>query len=238
MQRQQPGLPQQTYQQAAANPMLSQVQNGYHPTEGLGFQQLSAQQFQELNRQNSPSTTANVPASGGFGGFVPPDYRVPADYGYERPGQGFAPIQSAKDAIQDEILMRRLGIGAAAIGGTGLAGMGINAMQGDSNGNLLQNPMTQAALLGGVGAGIGYGVVDFHQGRNPIQSPEGSYANRQMTQCLLIRRMTLSSSKGVRFMHLKRISNTSSSPIVKKVRPLDLFEKYVSMAGTPSWDCA
>lgn len=59
------------------------------------------------------------------------------------------------DSIRDINLGRygrRAVIGAGAAGLTGLA---INAAQGDSNGNLLQNPLTEAAVLTAGGAGLG-----------------------------------------------------------------------------------
>ena len=59
------------------------------------------------------------------------------------------------DSIRDINLGRfgrRAAIGAGAAGLTGLA---INAAQGDSNGNLLQNPLTEAAVLTAGGAGLG-----------------------------------------------------------------------------------
>jgi hypothetical protein len=138
-----------------------------------------SESYKQINRETAPSTAGNAPVNDNrYSAYVPEDYQVPADM--PPPGANLSPQEMAQHLIASKMARNAAIIGGSVIG-AGALGMAANSMQGDSNGNLLQNPITQAALLSGAGAGIGYGAVDFHQGRNLIQSPQGSYAHREMT---------------------------------------------------------
>ena len=51
--------------------------------------------------------------------------------------------------------MRRLAkTGAVGAALAGVAGLGINSVQGDDNGNIIVNPVTESAVAAGLGAGI------------------------------------------------------------------------------------
>lgn len=61
----------------------------------------------------------------------------------------------AREIVRDINLARFGRRAAIRAGAAGLTGLAINAPQGDSKGNLLQNPLTEAAVLTAGGAGLG-----------------------------------------------------------------------------------
>lgn len=99
-----------------------------------------------------------------------------------------AQLQQAKGKI-----LRRAGVGAAA---AGLAGLGINAMQDDSNGNIIVNPVTQAAVSTGIGMGLGgmTGVATAPVAET-LAGKQGMQAVRQLSPAEV---MNARRSRGVR----------------------------------------
>ena len=178
---------------ADMNPMLGDIQRGYHPTEGaqpkiirprqampedpwgpaeswnqirndqmtdIGpFADMDMRPLQNINRETSPSTPGNAPVNQGRP--MLPQGAIDVESMPPR-GANFSPKQMA-----DWLIAQKIETQAGLVGGTLLAagalGMGVNGMQGDSNGNLIQKPVTQAALLGGAGAYLGHEGVDMYQ---------------------------------------------------------------------------
>lgn len=127
---------------------------------------------QDVNREVSPSTTANTPAYRSLPGAPsqPPSYAAnqTIDVSQAPPkGAGFSPKEMA-----DWLIAQQLGTQAAVIGGgiagIGALGAGVNVLQGDPNGALGLGTVAQAGLLGGAGAGLGHGAMEMYQNQNHL----------------------------------------------------------------------
>ena len=140
---------------------------------------------QAINREVSPSTTANTPAYGGRGGALmhqtTPASRQTVDVdGMPPQGFGFNPKEMA-----DWLIAQKMGTQAAVIGGgvagIGAIGAGVNALQGDPNGALGLGTVAQAGLLGGGAAYIGHEGVEMFQNRDGIYPADG-FERHEMRQ--------------------------------------------------------
>lgn len=162
------------------HPDYRKYQPGYHPTEGQKMLNLrDAQQvpgyrpvdpwensyqvpYQEINRETAPSTAGNSPVNGSQRALQPGAIDVAS---LPPAGSNFSPQEMANWLISQKRETQAAVIGGGLVG-VGALGMGVNALQGDSNGALGLAPVAQAGLLGGAGAILGYGGVNMYQGQN------------------------------------------------------------------------
>jgi hypothetical protein len=146
-------------------PINSKSEN-YSPTYKT-FQPTNVFDDPGVDRRSSPSTAGNAPANKPYQRALPrgvdPATQATVDVNALPPAAaGENAMRIAKSLINDKL--RAGGAIAAGIGGAGLVGMGINGIQGDSEQSV--NPMAQAALLGGMGAGLSAAGVDQFRGQN------------------------------------------------------------------------
>ena len=97
--------------------------------------------------------------------------------------QGVDSSRARAEQIAHLLIKDKLNMGLAAggaVAGIGGLGAGINAIQDDSNGNLLFNPFSQAAILGtagGMGGYYGTEAIEDYQNRNRPEPEFNVYDN-------------------------------------------------------------